>query len=213
MFSHFLSCTYQPELPFGPVDSCPSHAALLKAAAKIPLGLMIEGQPPSKDVFDNPFIPRSPIAYLSHDFCKLDPAGHHVGGCSGPNPAIWRVVKDEKFTFVFPRDLGDWEDVPATVTKPNPGPTFRFSYRPTLDEFMSSRAQYRDDAVLHRETVLDTQMPSRATHSRQNASKPTGFVVARGKSSSRLASRDDDMAVDSRTDTIVLPSWNTNPPT
>ncbi|KAF8071595.1 hypothetical protein FPV67DRAFT_1447125 [Lyophyllum atratum] len=139
----FPSSTYQLELPFSQVHSCPSHAALLKAAAKISFGPMIHPQPTPVDIFDNPFVPSDPIPYLPHDFCELDPAGNHIGGCIGPNPSIWRVLNDEKFTFVFPRDLSQSLAVP-TSSKPKLAGTFRLSFRPTLDEFMSGWENSRD---------------------------------------------------------------------
>ncbi|KAF5379766.1 hypothetical protein D9615_005729 [Tricholomella constricta] len=152
------------ELPFGPVDSCVRHRALLAAAAAMPLAPITDNRPPPEDIFGNPPIPTSRNVYLPHDLCTLNSAGDHVQPCRSPDPSIWRsFTRDETLTFVRPKDVG----LPSKVPTPKPiasssAYSARLPYRPTLDEFMASRESFRDSDTAP--GSASSTKPGRAEH-------------------------------------------------
>ncbi|KAH0585545.1 hypothetical protein H2248_008777 [Termitomyces sp. 'cryptogamus'] len=95
------------------------------------------------DIFDNPFIPNYPIAYVPSDFSLSMSSEGGRTPTSGMDPSVWRVLPECEATFVRPEDLV----APLKVTRAESPSTSDSDHRPllsrlTLDEFMSSMEIY-----------------------------------------------------------------------
>ncbi|KAG6897770.1 hypothetical protein C0993_007338 [Termitomyces sp. T159_Od127] len=168
----FFLCSGSPSdwtLPFVYEDLYPNHFFPLAGTSA---SSTYDDESPNIDMFENPFIPTHPIAYVPDDF-PGDMSPEEIKTTAKMDPSVWRVLPEEEPQFVCPEDLV----ARLKVTRPDSPQTSDSDRctplrRPTLDEFMSNMEYYRNSL----ETTFTVRKNDRRI--RPKSLKPGGARLA-----------------------------------